>query len=63
MKLKNLVIDAEEEMLSKAEQYGLTDIEYQAFKCEYNQYLLDTYQLPSDAELANMFRVHTKSSK
>ncbi len=57
MKLKNLIIEAEEELARKVAQYGMSDEEYQQYQEEYNEYLDKTYRLPDDFELDSMCRI------
>ena len=57
MKLKNLIIEAEEELARKVAQYGLTDDEYEEYTTEYNKYLAKNYRVPTDLELNSMCKL------
>lgn len=54
MKLKNLIIEAEEELARKVAQYGLSDEEFAEYQEEYNEYLAKNYFVPTDFELDRM---------
>lgn len=54
MKLKNLIIEAEEQLAGKVKQYGLTYEEFIEFQTEYDEYLAKNYIIPDDVELDRM---------
>lgn len=57
MKIKNLIIEAEEDLARKLKQYNLSEDEYHDFETEYRAYLAENYRLPSDSELRSMCRL------
>ena len=54
MKLKNIIIEAEEQLARKLEQYDLTYEEFIEFQTEYDAYLAENYHVPDDTELDRM---------
>ena len=49
MKIKKLLIEAEEDF--RLRHYGLTEAEYDEYVQEYNQYLIESFKVPTTEEL------------
>lgn len=54
MKIKNIIIEAEEQLAERLKHYDLTYEEFIEFQTEYDAYLAKNYHIPDDHELDSM---------